>query len=1782
MMFQHHRGLLFRQVQLEMLRILWKVVFAVLWLITWTSLTARPVAKGRKCGVPTDPFSFDGDISVDSGVCWEWFCISCFACFLMDFLVCLRQVGSQVAFAQFSWKWLFDKSFGSLLQCLARHLPVQFRLNNPCLHAVPRVSSSHAPWLAPKRFGGKMMFWYLLLYGFILRVGEAFVPGPELWTIGTCNPAGLHGKCHLLADDSTDILVVAETHLTSAGCYAFRQGLRKETSTPRWFVPGYPVKPRSDVSACGSWSGVGIFSHFPTHALPHDWTPWAFESSRLVATTSFCNHMWISGVGVYGMPTGPTHPQAVSKTDSLIREAVRRVLCMDGPRFLGGDFNHDLDNLPSIELLREHNFVEVQDAWHTLWGVPPKPTCRMKTRRDFLFISPELLPMLCDVAIDHCKWIDHATVTASFKGANCDIVRFPWPLPKQLPWQQISTKKSPGSKICFDTSVSCEVGYTELWQSIEQDVCHAAREASVRISCQHLGRGKRRKPVRVVGTTKPMMPGRRDEIQPKYFGISFLHRAWFRQLRRVQSYIRIASVASPSTAHVEHAVSLWHAIFHAKGFKPSFAEWWLIRDMKTVEEPGIPEIPPDAAFATLVFEGLQVEVRDLEQRLCRDHRGHRISSTTDAISRLYRSVKQDMPAQVDVLVDMKQAVVSELDEHDCAIVLNKEVSWHPDQPIRIDGVEVPTHFVASDKIWLSSLQDVSVGASVAQNCSIGKLESVFQAFVEHWSQYWNKHVDVPSDRWNQVIDFARDKLGFQSLPSLSLTSALVRATVKSKKSQAATGLDGVTREDLLNLSHNQLHGILMVYQHAQATGQWPPQVLEGVVKSLAKVDCPSQVAQFRPITVFSLVYRAWSSLQSRYWLGQIEHQLSQYLCGNRSGYQAATLWRKVLEEIEWCQVQNKGLCGLIIDLTKAFNQLPRLPCLAAALLCGVDASVVNAWAGALSGMRRRFWIRGSVSDAVGSNRGFPEGCGLSCLSMLLLTQLWHLWVTERDRLASPMSYVDNWEVLCSNPQSIVDSLDATLSFVSMLDLQVDERKTCVWAIGANDRKQLKALGLKVVHDIRDLGAHLVFSKQIRNATVQQRFASLDRFWQRLRRANGGFHSKVRVIRTAGWPRALHGISATLVGRKRFHSLRVKMVRSLALNKPGTNAFLVGLVVGNVDPSFLAIVETLRDWRRLGDRQHQLSFLSVMHSNEDLIGKNTVTQVLQQRIHTLGWSLCADGTVFVPGQSQHVDLKHAHWAVVLRRLEESWLRVVCSHVAHRPSFRWLCRADVSHTRQAVAKMLPRDQGIMRRLLIGSTFTNEHACYWSEDGNAKCIKCGADDSLHHRFWRCPGTCQHREALDCELLNIVDDLPAVLVEHGWTLRSHMDEWWEHYLCQLPVAIPEPLVQPHAEIIDVFTDGSCFWPQEERFRVAAWAACVAGPVHVNADISETRVLGSGHLPGPVQTAFRAELMALRVVLQWAVHWGGYLRIWIDCQGVIDRFQLHVVGSMAVTTATLNSDLWHDIVDSAVQVGVDRIQLVKVDSHAEITEDTPEALRWARLNNGAVDRVAKECNLDRGTQFWERWQQHADRVVQLQQIADQIRQHQIRVLADWQETLPPDAAQTQQPRKGKVHPMKWCDVFKLDEVPAEAKSILGSEFSRILLEWWNSIVDWDQSQLQWISFAQLYVHFQRAQRHPGLVKKGRRWHNPVEDDLIIPENFSFRERSRWFRLALQQLWKSATFHIGTASTRPMSQTLLCHIGCVSMPICGFVLDDVETWFVGRVDPIKGCGAKLDSIPVAW
>ena len=76
-------------------------------------------------------------------------------------------------------------------------------------------------------------------------------------------------------------------------------------------------------------------------------------------------------------------------------------------------------------------------------------------------------------------------------------------------------------------------------------------------------------------------------------------------------------------------------------------------------------------------------------------------------------------------------------------------------------------------------------------------------------------------------------------------------------------------------------------------------------------------------------------------------------------------------------------------------------------LWGVDHSTLIAWAGALSGFVRHFVIQANHSPGVASQNWFPEGCALSCMAMVALTELFHKWFSATHATMRPLSYVDN-------------------------------------------------------------------------------------------------------------------------------------------------------------------------------------------------------------------------------------------------------------------------------------------------------------------------------------------------------------------------------------------------------------------------------------------------------------------------------------------------------------------------------------------------------------------------------------------------------------------------------------------------------------------------------------------------------------------------------------------------------------------------------------------------------
>ena len=76
-----------------------------------------------------------------------------------------------------------------------------------------------------------------------------------------------------------------------------------------------------------------------------------------------------------------------------------------------------------------------------------------------------------------------------------------------------------------------------------------------------------------------------------------------------------------------------------------------------------------------------------------------------------------------------------------------------------------------------------------------------------------------------------------------------------------------------------------------------------------------------------------------------------------------------------------------------------------------------------------------------STSGFPEGCPLSPLAMLLADLAYHTYMQAFVPQVRAMSYVDNLVNLATTPAGLASGYHATQCFMDLLDLELDRPKT---------------------------------------------------------------------------------------------------------------------------------------------------------------------------------------------------------------------------------------------------------------------------------------------------------------------------------------------------------------------------------------------------------------------------------------------------------------------------------------------------------------------------------------------------------------------------------------------------------------------------------------------------------------------------------------------------------------------------------------------------------------------
>ena len=1613
------------------------------------------------------------------------------------------------------------------------------------------------------------------------RIGEASKPGPvsngPCWSLGVVNPSGLLGKSHILGTVPNDVIAVSETHLTKVSKNSFFCSLKSSGAGFSHFVSGSPMNPRSDVSDAGDWAGVAVTSKFPSRAMAVTWPDDLFESGRIMFCATYLVSFWLCGGVIYGIPPGITHPNAWERTMDMLDFAVDYMIhsCV-GPRYLAGDWNFEPHQIRCWQTLQSAGWIEVQDLWEQHSGSPPTKTCKSKTRKDYLWLSPELARHFLSLDF-HDTFADHLVMSATFGNRQEVADRWLWPKPSPIDWTSVPDLPS---VVDFHSGDPSDL-YQALWNTREQQ---AQLSLDTKWNPNMAGRASIRAPLYRQGWPAPLKKGRSQDIQPGFHGVSVLHSRWFKQLRRLQSYVRWASSQHTSAERGVHGALLWTSILQASGFRPSFADWWQSRAYRSPSDVcEVPAFPPSTRIAQGIFEALQAEVRVLENNLTQARRSVAQFRRTQEPQTIYQDVRRPAALPVETLLENRASVVARIDEQDQAIELDPPTTFAEGIPILASGHPITIHHAEPDKLWVEKLPPVKPGDKIVQTKLIGSLPDIFAAFHVQWKRRWCRHDAVPLSQWEDIINFARQVMPYRPPEPFVLSPDLLKAEIHRKKKTAATGLDGASRADFIGGGPLFLQSLLSLYDRACTDGCWPTQILSGSVASLAKTPDAATVNQYRPITIFGFAYRCWASLHARVLLDAADSWADPGIFGNRKGHQAAHLWKELVHQLETAYSTGSVLSGLTADIEKAYNCLPRWPIFCAALFGGTPFPVLTGWVGAVTNMRRHFKVQDSFSEGFDTSTGLAEGCALSCYGMLVLDHLFHTWLRFECPSVQAYSYVDNWDLVTHDPNYAVHQLQLVLDFAAKVDLTIDKGKTYGWSTCPNIRRQFRESQIPVKGAAKDLGAHISYNKQYTNSTVKDRLDSLDDFWNSLKRSPSPYRVKIQTVRTVAWPRGLHAVSSTPIGTTVWGQLRSAVVQATLGRKAGVNPFvLLCLVEGSVDPEEVALISSMRDAREFSPEGHMVSTMAPLAQGSLDLPPNAPSAVFLTRLHRVGISVLDNGDL----QDRFGTFNlHDSFQEVLLRLQWACQQQAASAVAHRDDFQGLSWVNVWSTRQKLQSLTPALQALYRLNLAGGSFTADFSFHWTDSGSSECKWCGAPDSLNHRFWLCPQTAPLRLKHAPVASQYADTLPSALALRGWALYTPTWPLWISYLANLPHEIPQPFhVFPALPWVDVFTDGSCFWQAQPSLRLAAWSAVIALPFDASWRFDVHGLLGASYLPGVVQSAYRAELYALGFVLHWASVSHTPVRVWSDCLGVVNRFLLLCCGKRQVRPNTVNSDLWTWVMQSVHELGKQNIKIFKVPAHQDVRRATSLKQAWLIWNNGAADRAARMANNNRPSSCWNLWTKFASEFLWAQNIHSEVVALHLAVAEMSIRTAPTDPLEIEnRPRRShrifhRFYDGAGWEGSSLSLMAQRYNNNLATKVSR----WWKTRVVADSTALVWVPLVYLYIDFQLTYGCPGPMKVQKKWVESCQRPYLLPERYKHSQRLRWFRTFLSYFWKTVGISLGSATCRPDTEVIQAFVPAFSLAWDPWCLAQVENWLRSHlVKPCARAALELRNIPLA-
>eukprot|EP00438_Fugacium_kawagutii_P015675 Skav217052 [mRNA] locus=scaffold1849:236442:240761:+ [translate_table: standard] len=1218
-----------------------------------------------------------------------------------------------------------------------------------------------------------------------------------------------------------------------------------------------------------------------------------------------------------------------------------------------GDWNQQDGDINSFQVLRDHGWQEIQILARDKHDRPITKTCHGSTTKDFVWISPELIPhwRRTDAA---SLFPEHHHIWAEFHGIGKQEKVHLWRKPKPLQWDlNLELSDEPWTPPThLDSQTTLETIATEF----ERRAAAALQQKDQRFLQQQEGRSKTKEPVQRAPYEAPLKPSRLGHAHPNFHGQHLRHAEWFKQLRRLES---VARGDHASAKVVQHKRKERAKILSARGFPQSFATWWRkLGSYLHVAPQKLPQELPSQEVLKAIQLTFEREFRQLEEVLIRECQAIGRRNRVENPNKIFQDIKVPPAAPIALVENSQTAKVQDIDHSEVAIVLDRSFQYDEELPLFVhDKVVFPVHG-DNDKLWLESVEGIQIGHTVRQEGFEGSLPKLFELFRVEWEKRWDRHLRVPVTEWEPLVNFfVHNFPPGNPLPYKTITPELWVETLRKKKARAATGPDGWARLDLINMPRPLIVELITLLERVEAGEDWPITAITGLIVSLAKVDNPTCIQQYRPITVFSLIYRTWSSIRAK----EVLHHLQQFAptkCfGNIPMRSATQVWLGIQSELESAKVSGCHVSGAVLDIQKCFNHMPRIPIFEICHHLGVNKSITRGWFSALQKMTRRFVVRGSISPGQQSSTGCAEGCALSVVGMAALNILIDCYLRVRVPQATLWSYVDNLEISSPSVDHTLLGLHHLRQVLHGLDLPIDESKTILWANNASERKTLRDSQHQVVQWARDLGGHVQYSQLPTNKVVTAKILKFKPRWRDFARSLATKDQKVKAIKQAAWPNALHAVSSVNLSKECVREMRTAAMRSLGLEQLGASSLIQLSLLESplTDPGFYILQRTVLDARyHLSEHEskHILNHLAI--PNGKIYPDVGPCSVLLHRLNQVGWHW--DEETFVDVAGQACDLWECPLQELTFRLMEAWQSHVLRTVSKRDTFGGMETASVHLTVRKMPKH-PCDKGILHRSLNGTFYTADHAKHMEGEQDTKCPFCGHADSQFHRHWECEELSEARVHCTLAMRDKILASSAATYNHGWIQTPPNLSEFRAQLKSIPdttawLTVPAE-VPP---ILDLFTDGSCLRPRDPICRLASWGVVLHTPTLPQ----EFSPVAAGVVPGVVQTIARGELHAAYAALRMADKMGKPFRLWTDNLQVYKTLKRSLDSSRTEAYHVASKVKNHDLVNSVGAIGfLVRhlcIHVIKVCSHQQVQPSTTWVEQWSWLGNEAADHTASHA----------------------------------------------------------------------------------------------------------------------------------------------------------------------------------------------------------------------------------